>query len=235
MSKHPDDAAIRDDIRDAVPCERVDEWLEPYIDGELDPWKERLVEKHIQACAECAAEAGLARRVRSGLRGLPSQTCPDRVVDTVLQETGLQKTGLQKAPQQKAPPAAPVSIRSLRPVHWWRPALALAAMLFLAVSLPRLVDTLSTDPHPAPSAPSNSLPELAATPSLTPELPPDEVARAEAEVKLALAYLGRFTAETRHTVGYDVLGKKVVLPMSRSLRGIITADGTSIQGGGNAS
>lgn len=52
--------------------------------------------------------------------------------------------------------------------------------------------------------------------------PSVEVAQAEAEVKLALAYLGQISRATGQAVGQEILGEKVALPMARSLREIVS-------------
>lgn len=49
----------------------------------------------------------------------------------------------------------------------------------------------------------------------------DEVARAEAELKLALAYLGRIGETASTAVGTDVLGNRIVVPISQSIAGAL--------------
>ena len=56
---------------------------------------------------------------------------------------------------------------------------------------------------------------------VAPEYSAAEVAQAEAELKLALAYLGQIGETVSTTVGTDVLGNRVVTPISQSIAGAL--------------
>ena len=55
------------------------ERIEAYIDGELTPVEQGLLEAHVAACSACAAELEDARRLVGALHTLPQATCPDAV------------------------------------------------------------------------------------------------------------------------------------------------------------
>ena len=56
------------------------ELLAAYHDGELTPTRQRLVEKHLQDCAECRAELDAIQELSSLLKAdpMPPQTSPQR-------------------------------------------------------------------------------------------------------------------------------------------------------------
>lgn len=60
-----------------------------------------------------------------------------------------------------------------------------------------------------------------------------EVARAEAEVKLALAYLGRISQRTGTAVGAEVLEDRVVTPIARSITEAMLLRSADSRGGEN--
>lgn len=112
------------------------------------------------------------------------------------------------------------------PAAWSRAGLvlALAAMLALILALPRLLSDRSAEAPSTPGSPpiaerlEGAPTEAAAAPEA---VDPALVAAQEAEVKLALAYLGQITDATRHTVGHEVLGEKLMAPLGRSLRDVL--------------
>jgi anti-sigma factor RsiW len=62
-------------------CSWVQERIEPYVDGELRGPDLDAFERHIEVCETCRRELERAQMVVSGLRALPQQRCPDRVVE----------------------------------------------------------------------------------------------------------------------------------------------------------
>lgn len=201
MSKHEDRE---------MDCERADAWLEALVDGEVDPVQRRRLQQHVERCRACAAELELAQRIRAGLRALPVLTCTDRV-----RPAGGEVTDGRTTPFRPVPSAPPIR---------WRSVLALAAMLALILALPRLLSDRSAEAPSTPGSPpiaerlEGAPTEAAAAPEA---VDPALVAAQEAEVKLALAYLGQITDATRHTVGHEVLGEKLMAPLGRSLRDVL--------------
>lgn len=49
-------------------CEDVFRHLDDYLDRELGPEETRLVQEHLEACAQCASEARFERQVLDDLR-----------------------------------------------------------------------------------------------------------------------------------------------------------------------
>ncbi len=64
-------------------CDHVRERIEMYLDGELGDAERAAFESHMFACADCAAELALARRVSRGLTLLEIEKCPTVVTDAV--------------------------------------------------------------------------------------------------------------------------------------------------------
>jgi anti-sigma factor RsiW len=65
------------------PCERIEELLASYADGELGPEEKALVEAHLAACPECAALAACLRSADAAFAAFPeiepSPTLMDRL------------------------------------------------------------------------------------------------------------------------------------------------------------
>ena len=58
--------------KDRFSCREAARRLDDYVDRELDPKEQRLVEAHLEECAQCASEyrfeASLLRQVRDKVR-----------------------------------------------------------------------------------------------------------------------------------------------------------------------
>ncbi len=52
-------------------CDRVREWLSPYLDGELDSEEQHRVESHIESCRSCREELDSLRKTVSLVRSMP--------------------------------------------------------------------------------------------------------------------------------------------------------------------
>jgi len=180
-------------------CSLAQALIEPYLDGELPEQQEADLKQHLAQCRICASEFDLAIQVRRALRELPQMVCPDRVTDEVLERVRA---------EHGAP--APSKLR-----HWlgawfepvWRPALA-TALLVLAI-----VATLLTSHRTQPPD----------------SISPKELARAEAEVKWTLAYMGEIGLRTGLLVRDDVIETQVVLPMKRAMQTMRAADADRLQ------
>ena len=89
----------------------------------------------------------------------------------------------------------------------WRPAFALLLVAALSVGVYRL----SLPPDPAAG------------------VTPQEIARAEAELKLAFAYLGEISREAGTTFGHEV-GNRVVVPVGQNLAGAMLPEAKKAAG-----
>ena len=108
-----------------MPCTWTQERIEAYIDGELTPVEQGLLEAHVATCAACAAELEDARRLVGALRTLPQATCPDAV-----------SQALQDRIHQTRRTAAK---------RWYAPLAAAAVLVLIA-------GYLLFDPEPVPPA-----------------------------------------------------------------------------------
>jgi predicted anti-sigma-YlaC factor YlaD len=61
-------------------CEVVDELLEPWVDGDLEPTDQRRVDDHLVACACCRQAAESADAIAVGLRALPELEPPESIL-----------------------------------------------------------------------------------------------------------------------------------------------------------
>ena len=66
MRKHPEE---KDPGR--LDCRGAEPRVEAYVDGDLSAASSAAFKAHVEGCAACAAELGLARRIRGELRALP--------------------------------------------------------------------------------------------------------------------------------------------------------------------
>ncbi len=140
----------------------------------------------------------LARDVRGGLRTLARARCPERVSAAAIDHA-------RRAESPATPTLKPAPLGRWRlPIgrHAWQPLVALAAATALAIGLSwqsklTVAPTITVDP---------------------------EVAQAEAEIKLALAYLGRMGEQTGAIVRDNVLAERVASPVVRSIREALNND-----------
>lgn len=100
-------------------CEKMQEVIESYLDGELGEVERVALESHLVSCSDCAAELALARRVSEGLDSLGILKSP----------LSIEKAAFTYAKTHPLP--------ARRPWWWlsWRPALVGAvAVILLAIT-----------------------------------------------------------------------------------------------------
>jgi anti-sigma factor RsiW len=209
----------------AASCEEVLALLDAWPDGELSAEEAGRIERHAALCPACAEEVALARRLSEELRGLPPLVCPPEVTRRVLAVAAAQAraSGEDAAAAAATSPSGGAPGRSLwsllfgRLTHrgappgtgsaprrppsdlrgsWLRPALA-GALVATLTGAGALVLT-RRPPEPRPSA--------------------EELARAEIEIKLAFAYLGRVGREAGVRVRDEVMAN-VIAPTQRAIAG----------------
>jgi anti-sigma factor (TIGR02949 family) len=172
-------------------CEWVSDRIEIYLDGELATADMSSFESHLGACAHCAEELELAKRVLGELRNLPAQRCPDAVTSEVFESIGAEKTRAAEKPFR-------------RWLAGWRygllrPALVGSFMLIVTVS------AVFVGRHYRSAN----------------RITPEEAAKAEAELRWTLALVGDVGRRTGLTVRDDVLGERVVRPMRRAVFSVL--------------
>ncbi|HUF78085.1 MAG TPA: zf-HC2 domain-containing protein, partial [Thermoanaerobaculia bacterium] len=174
-------------------CERVRDRIDPYLEEELSRPEAEELGAHLAECPDCRADLAMARRLREAMQeGLPMLACPPEVTARVLaiarEEEAARPEASQPPPVELVPRPGPAG-RELAPRRWrsWlgtgtlRPALAAAALLALLLAAPLLYRAVV----PPPSA---EAPELAAG-ERQPVYSAEEIARAEEEARLVLAYV----------------------------------------------
>jgi anti-sigma factor RsiW len=167
---------------DSERCAEVLDWLDAWIDGELDEARAAAVQAHIDQCDSCRAEWQLAETVVSELRALPEFDIPERVLRTV---------------RKKPLPPLAERLRAFLADTVFRPLPGLAAIAAVVL----LVLVLSPWRRP---------PE--------PQYTEQEVARAAAETRLALAYVGDIAQRAELRVKQRVLEQGVAVQTARGFR-----------------
>lgn len=165
--------------------------IDSYIDGELSGVEASRLESHLSACSVCTEELELARRVKSTLRDFPQQHCPDRVVAAALDQVE-SKAG----PTKKYHPWAWVA-------RWYgrRWQLAAVTAMFLTVLIAGLI--LMRPQRP------------------TTTVSPEELARAEQQVKWTLAYVGHISQRSASIVYGEVIESELQPLMKKGLTQIL--------------
>lgn len=110
----------------------VDEWEElaiDFLDGKLDAATKAAVDKHLEACAACAARLGVQQAVCNALRQVALEEAPSGLEDEIVGEILF-----PAAPRRSVVPAAQPSRRSMwrRRFRPWIPA-SVAVVAFFAI------------------------------------------------------------------------------------------------------
>ena len=178
-------------------CAWAHEIVEGYLDGDVPADEAAKLESHLLSCQTCAEELALAKRVRLALRDLPEQRCPDSVADAVLEQVGDELA----AAQQPEP-------RFWRG-RWYQQVWRLAAVTAAVLAMVIVATPLNRSQPPQFS------------------VSPQELARAEQQVRWTLAYIGEIGRRSAFTVHDDVFESRVVPPIQRALTGILETEATS--------
>ncbi len=210
MLKPPDPPPGAVTLRDPGLCDRVTDLIDAWPDGELSSAERTLLDRHTTACPACAADLALAQDLAQSFSRWSRPSCPPQVAATVRAQ----------AETEAAPHPIPLPAHAGRGRHHtpptprtrssWRavgsPARgerfrgllrpAVAAGLAASLAAASLVVVLAPEPRPRVSA--------------------EEVARAEAELKLTFAYLGRLGGEAGTRVRDEVI-ENVIHPVRRGL------------------
>jgi len=149
--------------------------VEAFIDGELPDNEARLFAARLKIDKPLRQSVEMAITLQGALHALPQQKCPLSVTQGVMAATGAS------------------------PSRWWRldwgwPALATAAVLVMALSLP----LLKTNEPQQPSA--------------------AELAQARRDLAIAMAYLEHASSIASHQVGRQLLNEGFVRPLTTGLQ-----------------
>jgi anti-sigma factor RsiW len=58
---------MRENLREMRTCHEVGQWLQHYLDGELEPPRTEQVEDHLKTCVRCGLEIDTYTRIKSAL------------------------------------------------------------------------------------------------------------------------------------------------------------------------
>lgn len=171
-------------------CARSRVLLEPYLDGALEAEPRIRVEWHLATCADCRAEYEAAQQLQQALRALPTLEYPTARLEAVFDQVARETAG------EVTTPSGTVLERLRRWLlgsGWpgittrpWRVAVATLAVAAVALTVTLVLRQ--------PSQPGPSQVELA---------------QAEREALLALAYVIHVTQGTSHAVLADAVGDVV--------------------------
>ena len=183
--------------RALLDCTDALDQLEPFLDGELSAVTVRRLEQHLEACDRCASELAWARRVRLELRALGPVECPPSVVESVLEATAADtpdELSSERAPVIQLSSARAGRDPTQRKRGW---LLALAATILALIGSAVVLDRFERAPQP--------------------EFDAAQLAQAEEEARLALAYLGAVTRRAGLSLRDDVIRPKVIEPPRQAL------------------
>lgn len=185
-------------------CETAEPLFEEYLDGTLNAFQERAMNAHLESCPACADEMALGRRILDELHELPALEPRPAVTRAVLEHA------------EKNPPLWQRLRAFFKPQQAWQPALAMLFLAVLGFGYLRVAGPTSTSPTALP--PEASYSEA-------------EIAQAEAELKLALAYLGRINRKASDTVSSVVPQEHFVGPIGASItQAVLPQLGIEIKG-----
>jgi|CXWL01.1.fsa_nt_gi anti-sigma factor RsiW len=196
---------------DTNPCRFIDERLDAYFDGELGELEHARVVRHLGQCPSCTEALAAFDELRFDLRAAHSQeTCPPEVTAAVF-EIARREAARRQRPTLRA------SLRkwfvALLPPPAWRPALAAAAAaLLLAVPLWQALRSGAPRPEVSRSA----------------EFDAAELARAEQEARLVLAYVASIGGHAGSKVRQEILNHRIVEPTRRAF-GFANGDPTTTE------
>lgn len=173
------------------------ERIEAYVDGELGGAELAEFERHVDDCESCRSELSLARAVVEELRSLPELKCPDGVVEKAAERIGVDSASGVRSWTERFR-------ETFGPRFSWVPKPAMAAMLLVIVAA--TVFVLTQRDH---SRFDKTATNVAPTEK--------ELELAEVEVKLAFAYIGRYSQRTSEIIKHDVIADRVVKPLEKAV------------------
>ncbi|MBN2012849.1 zf-HC2 domain-containing protein [candidate division KSB1 bacterium] len=169
-------------------CKEFEMWMIDYMDGSLSREQRERVDAHLQKCATCRTMLADEEAVHAELHQLPKMSCPDDVIDQLLDAVGDDTDSLTDR------------IRSwfrVEPVWKFGLAGALAlALIVAAIYIPY-------EKHMA---------TLQQT-----EYTPEEIEQAKSDIELALAYFHHYAQKTETIIEQQVLSEAALKPIKSSI------------------
>jgi hypothetical protein len=161
--------------------------IDDYLDAELSESESAAFEAHLPSCVSCSKELALANDMILAFDAFEEVPCPDPVVAKIMQRVDAEMVAERHAHWQEWL----MRVRAIfTPQTWARPALAMAAVALLAVTMfwmshqPQTSgSSLAYKPKPNPQEnlmPKTSTPKIEqTTPSSLAEVTPTEVSKHE--------------------------------------------------------
>ncbi len=167
-------------------CQTFEQYSVDYLEGTLSPRTMHDADAHLQCCAHCRALLAEARMVSEALRRLPQESCPDHIVEQVMQQQALRGARSVRVSWSER------LSQWFGPVHIRRFGLATVAVLLVVVT----VWQYQRGQH---------------RPVETETYSAAEVEQAKREIELTLAYLHRYMQQTSTAVEYQLASTQTTL------------------------
>ncbi len=169
-------------------CKQFDILLVDFVDGFLSKKQQKEIKAHVDVCPTCKAALTDYQYMIEKLNRISVRTCPDFVVDTVL----------DAVPDTRKSFIGTLSERFTSSMAW-KVSFA-AALAIIVVSI-----VLFHPAHP-PVIDENQ------------QYTAEEIAQAKKEVKLAFGYFNHYAKKAENAIEEQVLAKSVVEPVSSTIK-----------------
>jgi anti-sigma factor (TIGR02949 family) len=183
-------------IPEPVNCDWVLDRIDPFVDGDLPDTEALTLSRHADTCSICAEEITLAQSLQEVLNELPTPVIPVDLTARVFTQIELEERERSRAKWR--------TILDRFKMPAWRPAIGVLAIILVVLAGSRFW----------PWGQENNM-ELPAEAALTQQ----DLALAEEQAKWALAYISDIGLRTGKTVRDDVIGRRIVGTLTRSVEG----------------
>ena len=175
-----------------ITCVKVRQDIDAFLDGDLPCLDTERIEKHLRACRGCADELAFAEELRAGLRALPALNAPSGVL------AAARARSFREASDAKEGSILPFQVKRKWPML---AALAAAAAVILMIAAPALL---------------RQSPQANVGPQTVPKIEPQDVAKAEVELRWALAYIGAINRRGMETLQSREVEDNVTKPVNKA-------------------
>lgn len=173
-------------------CEWIKDNIDAFLDSEMSPEENQMLNDHIEECETCREELELAKEMMGILRSLPEKECPERVIENIEREIKEKKSDKK---------IQPVLIRGPKIIKW---GLAAAAILLIGFAISKVKQS--------PEIPNRNIP---ASPSQR------EVEIAEMQLKITLAYMGQVAGKSTILACEEAVESSIKPPIRKAVFDIL--------------
>lgn len=177
-------------------CYEMDTMLEAYVNGDLALDQNQGIRDHVDSCPDCRLKLEFTKRLADELHSLPRQPCPDTVVQNVFAQIQPKRTSILdwlRTPFSQLKPRYALGFS----VGF---ALVLVAFISISVYHPSLIFKDQQSHYTE-----------------------EQIAQAKKDIYLALGYVNYATSRTQQIIEKEVVPKKVIRPIQKSLDAIHTS------------